>query len=63
MNDDMQIEPKNWKWGIIYYNPSDSRTFVPKSVGIGWTPNFARPISYVVPIAVILLAILLGKLL
>ncbi len=62
MNEDIQDEPKNWKLGIIYYNPSDPRTFVSKRVGIGWTLNFAQPLSYLVPIAVILLVILLGKL-
>jgi uncharacterized membrane protein len=63
MNDDIKSDPKNWKLGVVYYNPSDSRSFVAKRVGIGWTLNFAQPLSYLVPIAVILLAIILGKLL
>jgi uncharacterized membrane protein len=41
-------EPKNWKWGIFYFNPDDPRSMVPKSVGIGWTFNFAHPISKIV---------------
>jgi uncharacterized membrane protein len=51
MNDDIQSEPKNWKLGVIYYNPNDSRSFVPKRVGIGWTLNFAQPGSYLIPAA------------
>jgi len=59
MNNDIQIEPKNWKGGIFYYNPSDSRCFVPKRLGIGWTINFARPLSYLVLIALIIFALLI----
>jgi uncharacterized membrane protein len=62
MNDDIQSDPKNWKWGIFYYNPRDSRYFVPKSVGIGWTINCARPVSYVLLIALILLVVFIRKL-
>ena len=61
MNDDIESEPKNWKLGVIFYNPGDSRTFVAKRVGIGWTLNFAQPLSYLIPIGVILLAIILGR--
>jgi uncharacterized membrane protein len=63
MEDTMQFEPKNWKWGIFYYNPNDSRLFVPKSIGIGWTPNFARHKSYLIPIAIFVSGYILGKLL
>jgi uncharacterized membrane protein len=61
MNDDIQKEPKNWKWGFIYFNPNDSRSFVPKRVGIGWTINFARPVAYVFLVALILLAVFFRK--
>jgi uncharacterized membrane protein len=63
MNDGIQSESKNWKLGVVYYNPKDSRSFVPKRIGIGWTLNFAQPFSYLIPIAIILLAIVLGKIL
>jgi uncharacterized membrane protein len=44
-----ESEPKHWKWGIFYFNPDDPRSFVPKQVGgLGWTLNFARPISKIV---------------
>jgi uncharacterized membrane protein len=37
--------PVNYKWGIIYYNKDDQRTFVPRA--LGWRLNFARWGSYV----------------
>jgi len=49
-------EPANhnpWKWGFIYYNPDDSRVWVPKRTGLGWTFNFAQPLSYVWLVAII----------
>jgi len=59
MNDDIEDDPKNWKWGIVYFNPNDSRVFVNKRVGIGWTLNFARPASFAFPIGLVLLIVLL----
>jgi uncharacterized membrane protein len=41
-------ESECWKWGIIYYNPIDERTFLPKRTGLGLTLNFARPISIII---------------
>lgn len=41
-------EEKNrfWKWGIFYYNPDDKRLFPPKRIPwMGWTVNFANPLS------------------
>ncbi|WP_316845071.1 DUF5808 domain-containing protein [Pedobacter psychrodurus] len=41
--------PENWKWGTFYFNKKDSRLIVPKRVKLlGWTFNFAHPISYIV---------------
>jgi uncharacterized membrane protein len=41
-----QNDPSNWKWGIFYFNPKDRRIFPPKRLkGLGWTVNFANPIS------------------
>jgi uncharacterized membrane protein len=37
-----------WKWGQIYYNPSDPAIMVEKRFGMGYTPNFARWQSWVV---------------
>jgi uncharacterized membrane protein len=41
-------DPLNYKWGIFYNNKQDIRTVVPKRIrGLGWTLNFAHPVSYV----------------
>lgn len=55
----MKTSPENYKWGFIYYNPEDSRVMVPKiSPAMGWTFNFANPITYIIFIANIILVIL-----
>lgn len=39
---------KYWKWGLFYYNPEDNRIFPPKrNPWMGWTVNFANPISII----------------
>jgi uncharacterized membrane protein len=49
-----------WKGGIFYFNPDDSRMFVPKRIeSLGWTLNFARPSSSLFLLAFVLFAILL----
>lgn len=40
-------DDKYWKMGVFYYNPDDPSLFIEKRFGIGWTCNFARPISWV----------------
>lgn len=53
-----QNDPANWKMGIFYYNPRDSRIFPPKRTKtMGWTVNFGNPIS--VAAFIVLLAALL----
>jgi uncharacterized membrane protein len=45
-------DPNNWKWGWIYFNKKDKRIFPPKKNKImGWTVNFANPISIITFIA------------
>lgn len=51
-----------WVAGVFYYNPSDPAVLVEKRFGLGWTFNFAHPVSWVfvaavvvVPLAVIFL--------
>lgn len=52
-------EPKNWKWGFLYFNHEDPRLFPPKrEKAAGWTINFASPISIL--IHVIMLSAMLG---
>ena len=37
-----------WKAGIFYVNPDDPALFVEKRFGIGYTLNFAHPVSWLV---------------
>lgn len=56
--DRMRLDPENYKWGIFYYNPRDSRIFLPKRIPLmGFTLNFANPYSYL--ILIMLLAVIL----
>jgi uncharacterized membrane protein len=41
-------EAECWKWGMFYYNPLDKRIFLPKKTGLGFTLNFAHPVSIVI---------------
>ncbi|PZD96374.1 hypothetical protein DNH61_07625 [Paenibacillus sambharensis] len=38
----------HWKGGMLYYNPADPALIVEKRVGVGWTINFARPVSWLI---------------
>src|SRR5699024_4461545 len=38
-------EDEHWIFGQIYFNRNDPTVFVEKRFGIGWTVNFARPIT------------------
>lgn len=60
MGEDFQHDnPENWKWGMFYFNKNDSRLVVRKlHQTLGWTFNFAHPISYVVLILIILIPVL-----
>jgi uncharacterized membrane protein len=55
-------DPKNWKLGVIYFNKLDRRILVPKRIsGMGWTTNFANPISILIIVGVIALIALVSK--
>ena len=58
-------DPNNWKFGFLYYNPSDNRLFPPQKIKeMGWTINFANPrsiFSVTILIASILLLTFLYK--
>lgn len=48
INDAEWQNPDNWRWGLFYYGPRDSRAWVPKRSlfgrrRYGGTPNFAHP--------------------
>ncbi|KYG28225.1 DUF1648 domain-containing protein [Alkalihalobacillus trypoxylicola] len=49
-------EDIHWKLGQFYFNPKDPALFLEKRFGVGWTINFARPIAWLLLIAVIAIA-------
>jgi uncharacterized membrane protein len=58
-----EMNPENYKWGLFYFNPGDSRVIVPKRLrGMGWTMNFANLWTYVILGTIIVVAILVGTL-
>ena len=49
-------DPNNWIWGIFYYNKADNRILPPKRIAwMGWTVNFANPVSVSIFLILILL--------
>ncbi len=62
-NDRMVNDPTNYKWGLFYFNPKDSRVLVAKrNWMMGWTLNFAKPISYMIILGFIAFALIFGQL-
>lgn len=58
--DAWQSNPDNWKLGIFYYNPEDKRIFPPKrNKFLGWTINFANPLSILAFVALIAIGYIL----
>lgn len=47
-----------WKLGFIYFNPDDPSFTVEKRYGIGWTINFARPLSWVLLLLIIAIVVI-----
>jgi uncharacterized membrane protein len=47
-----------WKWGQIYYNPSDPALIVEKRFGLGYTLNFGNRWSWVLVAALLAPALL-----
>ncbi len=42
------------RWqGLFYANPEDPRLLVPKRYGLGWTFNFARPMAWLLLVALL----------
>lgn len=46
-------EDQHWKLGQFYFNKEDPAIFVEKRFGIGWTNNWAHPISWIFLIIII----------
>jgi len=54
----MKTNMKNYKWGIFYFDPKDSRVIVPKvNRLLGWTFNFGHPLTYFIIVAFIALLV------
>lgn len=52
-------EDKHWKLGQFYFNRNDPSIFVEKRFGIGWTNNWAHPISWIFLITIIVLPLII----
>ncbi|MCY7362336.1 MAG: DUF5808 domain-containing protein [Ignavibacteria bacterium] len=53
-------DPANWQWGVIYYNKEDKRLFPPKRIqALGWTINFANPVSIIAMIVLIVISLII----
>jgi len=48
-----------WKLGQFYFNKNDPSIFLEKRFGIGWTNNWAHPLSWLMILAIILIAIVI----
>jgi hypothetical protein len=47
-----------WKLGQFYYNPQDPALLVEHRIGLGYSPNFARPLSWIAITALFVLPVL-----
>ncbi len=45
-----------WKLGQFYFNKEDPSIFIEKRFGVGWTNNWAHPLSWILILGIILLA-------
>ncbi len=50
-----QMSDACWKWGFLYFNPSDPALVVPERTGVGQSLNCARPSVWVVGAALLAL--------
>lgn len=51
-------DDKYWKLGQFYFNKNDPSLFIEKRFGIGWSINFARPVTWILLGGIILLSLL-----
>ncbi|XEC95134.1 DUF1648 domain-containing protein [Paenibacillus tarimensis] len=49
-----------WKLGIVYFNPGDPALFVEKRFGVGWTINMARPLAWIILLAIIAVPVVIA---
>ncbi|WP_059170485.1 DUF1648 domain-containing protein [Bacillus sp. FJAT-27445] len=50
-------DDRYWKLGMFYYNPNDPSIFLEKRFGIGWTNNWAHPLSWIIVLGIVLIAV------
>lgn len=59
--DQWSKDPNNWVSGIFYYNKKDKRVFPPKRIPwMGYTVNFANPVSVLFIVIFLLFFILIA---
>lgn len=56
-------DDRYWKLGIFYFNKNDPAIFLERRFGIGWTTNWAHPLSWIIILIILLVAVGLPKLL
>lgn len=56
-------DDRYWKLGMFYFNRNDPSIFLEKRFGVGWTNNWAHPLSWIFLIVILGLAALLPFLL
>ncbi len=55
-------DSSNWIFGIFYFNKNDDRIFPPKRIKqMGWTVNFANPISIFALLAIIVIITVVSR--
>ncbi|WP_415324514.1 DUF5808 domain-containing protein [Chryseobacterium sp. MMS23-Vi53] len=54
-------KPSFWKFGLFYFNKEDQRIFPPKRFGLGWTVNFANPVSIIAFLMILTVIVLIGN--
>ena len=60
-NNSSNNDPDNWFLGVFYFNKADKRLLSPKRFPfMGWTINFANPLSVLFLISLVLLVIVIS---
>ena len=57
-----RTDDRYWLLGVIYFNRDDPAILIEKRFGIGYTLNFARPMSWSILLLVLLLPAVLALL-
>lgn len=61
LDNEIQKNSDNWKWGVIYFNAKDKRTIVPKrNPSFGFTINFRSTYSWILITGIIAIVLLIA---